>query len=45
VEYASQADKKIFFTEYSSQADVLIYFVEYSSQAKWRKKEKLYLFY
>jgi len=45
VEYVSQADKKIFFTEYASQADVLIYFVEYSSQAKWRKKEKLYLFY
>jgi len=45
VEYASQADKKIFFTEYSSQADVLIYFTEYGSQAKWRKKEKLYLFY
>ena len=45
VEYASQADKKIFFTAYASQADVLIYFVEYSSQAKWRKKEKLHLFY
>jgi hypothetical protein len=45
VEYASQADKKIFFTAYASQADILIYFVEYSSQAKWRKKEKLHLFY
>ena len=45
VEYASQADKKIFFTEYANQADVLIYFTEYASQAKWKKKEKMHLFY
>ena len=45
VEYASQADKKIFFTEYASQADVFIYFTEYASQAKWKKKEKMHLFY
>ena len=45
VDYSSQADKKIFFTEYASQAEVLIYFVDYASQAKWRKKEKMHLFY
>ena len=45
VDYSSQADKKIFFTDYSSQADVLIYFVDYKSQAKWKKKEKIHLFY
>ena len=44
-EYASQADKKIYFTEYASQADILIYFVDYKSQARWKKKEKMYLFY
>ena len=40
-----QANKKIFFTDYASQADVLIYFVEYKSQAKWKNKEKMYIFY
>ena len=45
VEYVSQADKKIYFTEYASQADILIYFVDYKSQARWKKKEKMYLFY
>ena len=45
VDYSSQSDKKIYFTEYASQADVIIYFVDYSSQAKWKKKEKMHLFY
>ena len=37
--------QKVFSVEYASQADVLIFIVVYSSQAKWRKKEKLHLFY
>jgi hypothetical protein len=45
VDYASKADKKIFFVEYASQADVIIFFVDYSSRAGWKKKEKIHLFY
>lgn len=43
VDYASQADKKIFFVDYASQADLKIYFMDYQSQAGWRNKSKLHL--
>ena len=40
VEYANQAEKKVYFTDYANQADVKIFFVEYANQAKWVKKRK-----
>ena len=33
VEYASQADVKVFVADYESRADLCVYKVEYSSQA------------
>ena len=45
VEYANQAEKKVYFTDYANQADVKIFFVEYANQAKWVKKEKQHFFY
>jgi hypothetical protein len=34
VDYASQADFKVYVVDYASQADLLVYKVEYQSQAK-----------
>jgi hypothetical protein len=45
VDYASQADKKVFFVDYASQADLKVFFVDYPSQAVWRSQQKRHLFY
>ena len=34
VDYASQADFKVYVVDYASQADLLVYKVKYQSQAK-----------
>ena len=41
VDYASQADSKIYWVKYASHADIKIYIVDYPSQAGWNKSHKL----
>jgi hypothetical protein len=45
VDYANQADHKIFFAEYGNQSDLKIFFVPYKNQAGWRNKSKQHLLY
>ena len=44
VDYASQADKKVYFVDYASQADIKIYFTDYQSRSGWKNKEKIFFF-